>query len=122
MKNLKGFHMRIAVEKEIGKKKFEMDLAIEALKHNGIQWDLFDSKRPIMKHEIAARSYRRKCNYRTALNLWLPRPTWPASPFTPGAQPTPADKDDVICFVVYDITFDELVRKIVQFHNLKAFL
>lgn len=109
--------MRLAVERIIGRGKFDMEIVMEALKHNNVDSILFRSHMKIMKHEIAVQAFNKNWDLTKVLNLWA---RVPAS--SPSFPPNIVARDEVLCLLVYDISFDDLVKKIVQMYNLKAFL
>jgi len=120
MKKRKGYRLRQAIEKEIGRGKFNMAFVQEALEQNNTQFVILLSNKKIMKHEIIVEAFHKGWDTSKILYLWG-RVTEPP-PVGPGFAPNPADPDAVTCFIMYDIAFDDLVKKTVQISNLKAFL
>ena len=116
MKKRKGHYVSLAVQKEIGRGKFKPELFAEAIRHNSLRHDIFKSNKKIMKHEAIVRAFHNNWDANKVLCLWGKATS------TNSLTPIAALPGEVDCVLLYEVTFDRLVRMIVQVHNLKAFL
>ena len=115
MRMRKGNSLTRAIEKVLGKGKYNGDLMFEALKVNHIEYDILHVDRRTARHEIAIRVSRKGWDYKKVLSLWAPAVPDPILKTVPSEH-------DIICLVLHQTSFDEIVKLITQVSQLKAFL
>lgn len=109
------------VRKATGIKKSDdlASLIFKSFELNNIKYSIVRGKKKALKYHVTAAAVENNHPFKDVLGLRVPAPER-SDPFT--GNIIKPDPDEYLCLTVVNITFDQLVKLIVQTIKLKAFL